>query len=199
MNNKEKMLAELPYKAWLDGLKEERNECKRKLYKFNNTRPDKEDKLIKILHSVLGECGENIWIEPPFRCDYGKNIKIGKNFYANYNCVILDCANIEIGDNVMFGPDVGIFAAGHPVHYEPRNEGYEYGIGIKIGNNVWIGGKSVINPGVTIGDNVVIGSGSVVTKDIPANSIAVGNPCSVIREITDDDKKFYFRDRKFDE
>jgi len=197
MNNKEKMISELPYKAWLDGLEEERFTCKEKLYKYNNLNPRKKEKLKKIILSILGECGDNFVIEPPFRCDYGKNIRIGNNFYSNYNCTILDCAPVTIGDNVLFGPNVSIFTAGHPVHPEIRNEGYEYAIKINIGNNVWIGGNTVVNPGVTIGDNVVIGSGSVVTKDIPSNSIAIGNPCRVIREVNDEDKKFYFKDREF--
>lgn len=127
-----------------------------------------------------------------------KNIEVGENFYANFNCVILDVGKVKIGTNVMFAPNVSIYTAGHPIHPESRNSGYEYGIGITIGDNVWVGGSVVINPGVHIGNNVVIGSGSVVTKDIPDNVIAVGNPCRIIREITEDDRKYYFKDREFD-
>jgi maltose O-acetyltransferase len=131
----------------------------------------------------LGKVSSNFWIEPPFYCDYGYNITIGENFYANYNCTILDCAQVKIGDNVMCGPNVSLFTAGHPLDFQIRNQGWEYAYPIIIGNNVWLGGGVIVNPGITIGDNAVIGSGSVVTKDIPANSLAVGNPCKVIRKL----------------
>jgi len=117
---------------------------------------------------------------------------------ANYNCTILDVGRVVIGDNVMFGPNVSVLTAGHPIHHDSRNSGYEYGIEITIGNNVWIGGNAVINPGVLIGNNSVIGSGSVVTKDIPENVVAAGNPCRVIREIKEADRQFYYKDKKFD-
>jgi maltose O-acetyltransferase len=131
----------------------------------------------------------NFFIEPPFHCDYGCNIEIGENFYANYNLVILDCAKVTIGDNVLIGPNVGIYTAGHPLHFELRKEELEFASPITIEDNVWIGGNVVLNPGVTIGRNSVIGSGSVVTKDTLANVVAAGNPCRVIREITDADKR----------
>lgn len=137
-------------------------------------------------------------IETPFRCDYGSNITVGNNFYANFNCTILDVGKVVIGENVMFAPNVSLYTAGHPVHPDSRNSGYEYGIAITIGNNVWIGGNVIVNPGVTIGNNVVIGAGSVVTKDIPDNVIAVGSPCRIVREITEEDRKFYYKDREFD-
>ena len=143
--------------------------------------------------------GENVYFEPPFHCEYGKHITLGENFYSNAGCVMLDVARIRIGNNVMFGPNVSIYTAGHPLHPDSRNSGYEYGIPVTIGNNVWIGGCCVILPGVTIGDNAVIGAGSVVTKDIPANVCAAGNPCRVIREITEADRPYYYKDRKFDE
>ena len=151
-----------------------------------------------IVKELLGK-SEGAFINPPFYCDYGFNIEVGKNFFANYNCTILDVAKVTIGDNCQMAPNVAIYTAGHPVHPDTRDSGYEYGIPVTIGNSVWIGGNSVICPGVTIGDNVVIGAGSVVTKDIPANTIACGNPCRVVREITAQDKKFYFRDRIFDQ
>ena len=198
MNQKERMLAGLPYKAWLDGLSEERLENKKKLHAFNLLSPEEEQKMDELIRLILGKAGENTHIEPPFRCDYGTNIEVGKNFFANYNCTILDVGKVVIGDNVMFAPNVSIYTAGHPVHPDSRNSGYEYGISITIGNNVWIGGNAVINPGVKIGSNVVIGAGSVVTRDIPDNTIAVGNPCKVIREISEDDRKYYFKDREFD-
>lgn len=141
---------------------------------------------------------ENIYFEPPFHCEYGNHIEVGENFYANVNCIMLDVGKITIGDNVLFGPNVSIYTAGHPIHPESRNSGYEYGIPVTIGSNVWIGGSCVILPGVSIGNNVVIGAGSVVTKDIPDNVCAAGNPCRVIREITDADRPFYFKDRRFD-
>ncbi len=198
MNQKERMLAGLPYKAWLDGLSEERVENKLKIREYNLLRPDEPEKRDALIRSILGHAGENVHIEPPFHCDYGKNITVGKNFFTNFNCTILDVGKVVIGDNVMFAPNVAIYTAGHPIHPDSRNSGYEYGIAITIGNNVWIGGNVVVNPGVTIGNNVVIGSGSVVTKDIPDNVIAVGNPCKVVREITEDDRKYYYRDREFD-
>lgn len=199
MNQKERMIAALPYKAWLDGLEEERMSCKQKIYDFNLLPPNEYKKIPDILKSLLGKIGKNTWIEPPFHCDYGWNIEIGENFFANYNLVILDVGKVKIGSNVQIAPNVSIYTAGHPIHPESRNSGYEYGIPITIGDNVWIGGNSVILPGVTIGNNVVIGAGSIVSKDIPDNMIAVGNPCKIIRKITDEDKIYYFKDKKFDE
>lgn len=198
MNQKERMVAGLPYKAWLDGLEEERIACKQKIYEFNMLRPTERERMSDILKDLLGTTGENLFIEAPFHCDYGWNIEVGENFYANYNLTILDVGKVTIGKNVQMAPNVSIYTAGHPVHPESRNSGYEYGIPVTIGDNVWIGGSTVILPGVTIGDNVVIGAGSVVTKDIPAWSIAVGNPCRVIRKITEEDRKYYYKDREFD-
>ncbi len=192
------MLANLPYKAWLDGLDKERLEAKKKLHKFNNLDPENQEEKTKLLKELLGKTGENINIEPPFHCDYGYNIEVGENFFANYNFIVLDVGKVRIGDNAQIAPNVSIYTAGHPVHPESRNTGYEYGINITIGNNVWIGGNTCILPGVTIGDNAVIGAGSVVTKDIPSDVIAVGNPCRVIRKITEDDRNYYFKDRQFD-
>ena len=198
MNQKERMLAGLPYKAWLDGLSEERMENKLKIHKYNTMSPDKKEELDALIKDILGKSGKNIVVEPPFHCDYGKNIEVGNNFFVNYNCTILDVGKVLIGENVMFAPNVSIYTAGHPVHPESRNSGYEYGIEVTIGDNVWIGGNVIINPGIKIGNNVVIGAGSVVTKDIPDNAIAVGNPCRVIREVTEEDRKYYFKDREFD-
>ena len=198
MNQKERMLAGLPYKAWLDGLEEERFVCKKKLFEFNQLLPKEKDMIPRMLKNILGKTGNNIWIEVPFHCDYGWNIEVGENFFANYNLTILDVGKVNIGNNVQIAPNVSIYTAGHPVHPDSRNTGYEYGIPITIGDNVWIGGNVVILPGVNIGNNVVIGAGSVVTKDIPDNMIAVGNPCKVVREITEEDRKFYYKDREFD-
>lgn len=198
MNQKERMLNNLPYRAWLDGLEEERLSCKTKTYEYNNIPPRDRAKRKELMRTIVGKIGEEFNIESPFQCDYGYNIEIGENFYSNHNLIILDVGRVKIGDNVQIAPNVSIYTAGHPVHPESRNTGYEYGIDITIGDNVWIGGSVSILPGVTIGDNAVIGAGSVVTKDIPANVIAAGNPCRVIREITEEDRYYYFRDRKFD-
>lgn len=198
MNQKDRMLAGLPYKAWLDGLAEERMENKKKIYEYNHCLPDENEKIDKLIREILGKAGTDIHIEAPFHCDYGKNIEVGDNFFANYNCTILDVGKVLIGNNVQFAPNVSLYTAGHPIHPDSRNSGYEYGIGITIGDNVWLGGNVVVNPGVKIGNNVVIGSGSVVTKDIPDNMIAVGNPCKVIREITEEDRKYYYKNYEFD-
>lgn len=193
---KEKMIAGEPYFANGKELFTERQDAKELVFEFNNLPPKELKPRNEIIKKLFGKTEKGFYIEPPFRCDYGYNIFTGKNFYSNYNCTILDCAEVRIGDNVMFAPNVSIFTAGHPVHFEPRNTGIEYAFPVTIGNNVWIGGNVVINPGITIGDNTVIGSGSVVTKDIPDNVIAVGNPCKVVREITDEDKSYYFKKMK---
>ena len=196
MTEKEKMLSGKPYKGFNDELVKERQDTKEVLYDFNLLRPSEIEKRNEWIGKLFGRVGKEFYIEPPFRCDYGYNISIGENFYSNYNCTILDCAQVTIGNDVLFGPNVSLFTAGHPIHSVPRNEGIEYAFPITIGNNVWIGGGVIVNPGITIGDNVVIGSGSVVTKDIPPNVIAVGNPCKVLKEITDEDRNKYFRDRE---
>ena len=192
------MLAGLPYKAWLDGLAEERLENKKRIYKYNNLPPEAEKEQEELIKEILGKTGENVHIEAPFHCDYGYNIEVGENFFANYNLTVLDVGKVRIGKNAQIAPNVSIYTAGHPIHPESRNSGYEYGVEVTIGDNVWIGGNVCIMPGVTVGDNVVIGAGSVVTKDIPGSVIAVGNPCRVVRAITDDDRDFYYRDRRFD-
>ena len=192
------MLAGLPYKAWLDGLAEERLENKKRIYKYNNLPPEAEKEQEELIKEILGKTGENVHIEAPFHCDYGYNIEVGENFFANYNLTVLDVGKVRIGKNAQIAPNVSIYTAGHPIHPDSRNSGYEYGIEVTIGDNVWIGGNVCIMPGVTVGDNVVIGAGSVVTKDIPNSVIAVGNPCRVVRKITDDDRDFYYRDRRFD-
>ncbi|MBO4460901.1 MAG: sugar O-acetyltransferase [Clostridiales bacterium] len=199
MNHKERMLANLPYKSWMDGLKEESIENKKKIFRYNNLPPDAEEERDKLIREILGKtCEGYLNIESPFHCDYGYNIEVGTNFFANYNFIVLDVGKVRIGNDVMLGPNVAIYTAGHPIHPESRNSGYEYGIDVTIGDNVWIGGNVCIMPGVNIGNNVVIGAGSVVTKDIPDNVIAVGNPCKVVREITEEDRDYYYKDRKFD-
>ncbi len=145
----------------------------------------------ELCKTYFGKTGEHVGINKPFHCDYGCNIYLGERFYANFDCVMLDVARIIIGDDVLLAPKVSIYTAGHPIDAEVRNTGLEYGYEVKIGNSVWIGGNSVICPGVTIGDNVVIGANSVVTKDIPSNVVAAGNPCKVIRSITEKDKEYW--------
>jgi len=197
-SEKEKMISGKPYKAFGDELLAERQYAKEMIFDFNSLRPNQIDERNEILKRLLGKTKDKYFIEPPFRCDYGYNIEIGENFYSNYNLIILDCAPVKIGDNVLIGPNVSIYTAGHPLHYEIRNQEYEYAFPVIIGDNVWIGGNVVINPGVSIGENSVIGSGSVVTKDIPNNVIAIGNPCKVLRVITDDDKDYYFKNLKIE-
>ena len=156
------------------------------------------DGIGKVVKELFGK-SDGAFVNPPFYCDYGSHIEVGKNFFANYNCTILDVGMVRIGDNCQMAPNVAIYTAGHPVHPADRNSLYEYGIDVTIGNNVWLGGNVVICPGVTIGDNVVIGAGSVVTKDIPAWTVAAGNPCKVIRRITEEDRGKYFAGRKIDD
>lgn len=198
MNQEERMHANLPYLAWLDGLSEKRMENKKKIYEYNHLPPERWDEIPALLKNILGKTGKEVHIEAPFHCDYGCNIEVGENFFANYNLTILDVGRVVIGDNAQIAPNVSIYTAGHPIHPDCRNSGYEYGIDITIGDNVWLGGGVSIMPGVHIGSNVVIGGGSVVTKDIPDNCIAVGNPCRVVRQITEEDKKYYYKDQEFD-
>ncbi len=184
MDEKEKMLAGEIYDANYDEqLMKERLLAKDKCFEYNNIKPSQIEERKELMKKILGKTEKNFLIEQPFICDYGYNIKIGENFYSNHNLVILDANKVEFGDNVFIAPNCGFYTAGHPLDYETRNKGLEYAKPIKVGNNVWIGGNVVVLPGVTIGDNVVIGAGSVVTKDIPSNSVAVGNPCRVIKKI----------------
>lgn len=193
------MLSGLPYNAFEEELENERRRAAELLYEYNLLPPRNSPKRKEILEQVLGSCGKQFVLEAPFRCDYGYNIHLGENFFANYNLVILDCARVSIGKNALIGPDVGIYTAGHPVHPVPRSRDLEFALPITIGDNVWIGGKVLINPGISIGDNAVIGSGSVVTRDIPSNVIALGNPCKVLREIKEKDREYYYKNRRFDE
>lgn len=198
MNQKERMLRGLPYKAWLDGLSEERLACSKKIYEYNHLPPERWEERPALLKQLLGKTGEEITINEPFHCDYGYNIEVGENFFANYNFTVLDVGKVIIGDNAFIAPNVSIYTAGHPIHPLSRNSGYEYGLDIVIGDNVWLGGSVSIMPGVHIGSNVVIGGGSVVTRDIPDNVLAVGNPCRVVREITEEDRKYFYKNLVFD-
>jgi maltose O-acetyltransferase len=181
-SEKEKMLAGDLYNACDEELINERKYAKNLTFEFNNTKPIEKEKRQEILKQLITTKG-SFHIEAPFNCDYGYNIEVGENFYANCGCTILDVTKVKIGDNVLLAPNVQIYTATHPIDPIERLTGKEYGKPIVIGNNVWIGGGSIICPGVKIGDNVTIGSGSVVTKDIPDNVIAVGNPCRVIKKI----------------
>lgn len=183
LNEKEKMLSGELYDAGDAALVEERQRCKDLCFRYNQILPSKMKERKGILKTLLGKTGKMFLIEQPFYCDYGYNIEIGENFYANHNVVILDCAKVTFGDNVFIAPNCGFYTAGHPLDAATRNKGLEDAKPITVGNNVWIGGGCTILPGVTIGDNTVIGAGSVVTKDVPANVLAFGNPCKVIREI----------------
>lgn len=184
MTEKEKMLAGMIYDANNDAdLIAERVRCKELCYDYNRLRPSESERRSALLHDLLGHIAGEVLIEAPFECDYGYNISVGRNFYANHNLVILDGARVEFGDNVFIAPNCGFYTAGHPIDAGERNRGLEYAYPIKVGNDVWIGGNVCVLPGVTIGDNCVIGAGSVVVKDIPSNSVAVGNPCRVIRSI----------------
>lgn len=188
MNHIERRDAQLPYISD-DSIFEQQKVCRKILQRLNTVDRSDFDAINKIVKELLGK-SEGAFINPPFYCDYGFHIEVGKNFFANYNCTIIDVAKVKIGDNCQFAPNVSIYTAGHPIHPESRNTMYEYGIEVTIGDNVWIGGNTVIVPGVHIGSNTVIGAGSVVTKDIPDWVVAAGNPCKVIRKITEEDRKF---------
>ena len=191
MKEKEKMMKALLYDANNDSeLAKDRNIAKDLCFEYNNLKPSDVEKQKPIIKKLFKRTmGDSFCIMAPFYCDYGYNIEIGKNFYANHNLIILDGASVSFGDNVFIAPNCGFYTAGHPIDYERRNKGLEYAYPIRVGSNVWIGAGVHVLPGVTIGDNVVIGAGSVVVKDIKSNSVAVGNPCKVIKDITDEDLK----------
>ena len=191
MTEKELMLSGQLYNAGDVELFKERLQAKKLIRLFNTASAEQIDYRLDIIKKLFKKTGNNVYIEPPFRCDYGYNIVVGNNFYANYDCIMLDVCDIIIGDNVFFAPRVCLFSASHPVDAAIRNSQLEYGQPITIGNNVWIGGGTIVNPGVKIGDNSIIGSGSVVTKNIPPNVIAAGNPCRILRKITNEDAAYW--------
>jgi maltose O-acetyltransferase len=180
---KEKMINGELYLAMDPELVADRLNARRITRLFNQTLETEEAERVQLLKELFGSTGNNVYIEPSFRCDYGFNIHVGENFYANFNCVFLDVCEIRFGDNCLLGPNVQIYTATHPLNPTERNSGAEYGKPITIGNNAWIGGSAVIVPGVTIGNNVVIASGAVVTKDVPDNVVVGGNPAKMIKEI----------------
>ena len=183
MTEKEKMIAGDMYAPSDSQLIADRRQARIVFGKYNATHPDEAEKRKGLLHELCHQQPENLYIEPPFYCDYGYNIQLGKNVYMNFNCCILDVSIVKIGDNTMFGPNVQIYTATHPLEYKARNSGLEYAKPITIGKNVWVGGNTTICPGVTIGNNVVIGAASVVTKSFPDDVVIAGNPAKVIKII----------------
>ena len=182
-SEKDKMLDGEPYWALDPELSQERLKARNLFKKINNTEAGQEPLRIELFEELFQQKLEDLWIEPPFYCDYGYNINLGKSVFFNYNCVVLDVCSVDIGEKTMFGPAVQIYTATHPLDWKERTSGVELGKPVRIGHSCWIGGGAIINPGVTIGDRTVIGSGSVVTKDIPSDVFAAGNPCQVIREL----------------
>lgn len=180
---KEKMLAGEMYNPADPELVKERENARRLVRIYNQTLETEGDKRTKLLKELLGSTGENVYMEPNIRFDYGYNTLVGENFYANFDCVILDVCEVRIGDNCMLAPGVHIYTATHPLNPTERNAGKEYAKPVTIGNNVWIGGRAVINPGVKVGNNVVIASGAIVTKDVPDNVVVGGNPAKIIKQI----------------
>ena len=199
MTDYEKMHSGDIYNPSDDAIFEEQIKCLDRLYDFNMTRPTELDKRSKMLKEMFAEVGENCYIEPPFHSNWGgKNVHLGKNVYFNFNATMVDDTHIYIGDCTMLGPNVVIATAGHPILPELREKALQYNLPVHIGRNCWLGAGVIVLPGVTIGDNTVIGAGSVVTKDIPANVVAVGNPCKVLREISEHDKEYYYKDRRIE-
>lgn len=197
MSNKDKMhTGELYLPGDVEIMKEQQI-CLDKLYDYNMTRPTESEKRQELLKEMFAEIGEDCYIEPPFHANWGgKHVHFGKCVYANFNFTAVDDTHIYVGDYTMFGPNVILATAGHPILPKLRQEAYQYNMPVHIGKNCWLGAGVIVLPGVTIGDNTVIGAGSVVTKDIPSNVVAVGNPCRVLREINEHDKKYYFKDRR---
>ena len=196
MNNVERRNAQMAYIAD-ESVMKELMVCRRLLQKLNFMDRSDLPGIAQVVKELLGS-SEGATINPPFYCDYGKRIHVGRDFFANYNCTIIDTAPVTIGDHCQLAPGVAIYTAGHPIHPATRNTGYEYGRPIAIGDNVWIGGNTILLPGVRIGSNAVIGAGSVVTRDIPEWTVAAGNPCRVIRTITDAERRSLYRGREID-
>lgn len=195
MTEREKMLRGQLYNANYDReLNEIRMRCKDLCYEFNHLKPSSVSEQERLVRRLLGKTGNRFCITAPFWCDYGCNIEIGENFYTNHNCVILDGAKVTFGNNIFIAPNCTFSTAGHPLDAQQRNQGLEYAYPITVGDNVWFGASVTVLPGVTIGSNTVIGAGSVVNRDIPSGVIALGTPCKVLREITEEDRKKYWRE-----
>ncbi len=199
MSMKEKMHTTELYLPGDEEIAREQLKCLDRLYDFNHTRPTELDKRNFLLKEMFAEIGENCYIEPPFHANWGgAHVHFGRNVYCNFNLTMVDDTHIYVGDYTMFGPNVTVATAGHPILPELREKIYQYNAPVHIGRNCWIGAGALIMPGITIGDNTVVGARSVVTRDLPSNVIAVGNPCKVLRQINEHDKKYYFKDRKID-
>ena len=200
MTVKEKMHSGKLYLPSDEEIVKEQTMCLEKLYDYNATRPLEQEKRASLLKEMFAEIGEGCYIEPPLHSNFGgRHVHFGKNVYANFNLTLVDDTHIYVGDHTMIVPNVTYSKTGHPILPELREKGYQFNMPVHIGKNCWIGAGVVIVPGINIGYNTVIGAGSIVTKDIPANSVAVGNPCRVIREINDRDREYYFKDRKISE
>lgn len=199
MDIKEKMHSGELYLPSDESIVKEQTKYLDLLYDFNMTRPTEGEKRQEMMKEMFAEVGEGCYIEPPFHANFGgHHVHFGKNIYANFNLTMVDDTHIYVGDYTMFGPNVIVATAGHPILPELREQAYQYNMPVHIGKNCWIGAGVIIVPGITIGDNVVIGAGSVVTKDIPSNMVAVGNPCRVLREVNEHDREYYFKGRKIE-
>ncbi len=199
MTQYERMKAGLIYDPGDEEIMEEQMPYLDKLWEFNNLKPSETEKKEKYMKEVFAECGENCYIEPPFHANWGgKNVHFGDSVYANFNLTIVDDGEVYIGNKVMFGPNVCIATANHPINAELRDRMLQYNKEVRIGDNTWIGAGVIIVPGITIGSNTIIGAGSVVTKDIPDNVVAVGNPCRVLREVGEHDKEYFYKNEKID-
>lgn len=198
MSVEDRMHSQKLYFCTDQDLIKEQTRCLDILYDFNQTRPSETEKRKEIMKKLFAEVGECCYIEPPLHSNWGKHVHMGKNVYANFNLTLVDDTHIYIGDYVMFGPNVTVATATHPIEPNLRRKQAEFNVPVHIGDNVWIGAGAVILPGITIGENSVIGAGSVVTKDIPANVVAVGNPCRILREINERDKKYYYKNLEID-
>lgn len=197
MSDLERLHSETVYDPMSDEILQLQRQCLEKLYDFNATRPGEEEKRQQLLKEMFAEIGKDCYIEPPFHANWGgRHVHFGDAVYANFNLTLVDDTHIYVGSKTMIGPNVTVATAGHPVLPALREKAYQFNLPVHIGENCWIGAGAILLPGVTIGDNTVIGAGSVVTKDIPANVVAVGNPCRVLREIGERDREFFYRDRR---
>ena len=199
MTIQEKMHSGALYLPMDEALFQERLDWLDRLWDFNATRPSQLAERETLLRELFAEIGEGCYIEPPLHANWGgRHVHFGRNIYANFNLTLVDDTHIYVGDNTMFGPNVVVATAGHPLLPELREQGFQYNAPVHIGRNCWIGAGAILLPGVTVGDNAVIGAGSIVTRDVPANVLAVGNPCRVLREIGEHDRAYYFKDRRID-
>ena len=199
MTIQEKMHSGALYLPMDEALFQEQLDWLDRLWDFNATRPSQLAERETLLRELFAEIGEGCYIEPPLHANWGgRHVHFGRNIYANFNLTLVDDTHIYVGDNTMFGPNVVVATAGHPLLPELREQGFQYNAPVHIGRNCWIGAGAILLPGVTVGDNAVIGAGSIVTKDVPASVVAVGNPCRVLREIGEHDRAYYFKDRRID-